>query len=335
VRAAHAKLVVLLVLAGVSLTSAGSATVAGAQPGAAAPAEGEEDAHGVTFASGELTESAIVTALSTARAERMRSVGSTSITFQVDLAGPIDAAFKPESRFHPRGWLVEVAAYRVGRALGLDNVPPAVLRSMDRGQLRRRLEGTSVSLDDLANDLPASGSEVRGAFVYWVPGMLRSDLDTADGIARWSGWLATRGAAEATEIPAEHRALARDISNALVFDYLIGNRDRWSGGNARPLPTGRLVIRDHNLAFPATLAAGVHARMSETLRRTSRFSRSVVERIEALDEASLRETVADRSPESLLDARQLAGVLERRAALLTYVGALVEAHGEAAVLSFE
>jgi hypothetical protein len=284
-----------------------------------------------TFVAGPISETAIVAALAGAHADRFRPVGTTSVTFQVDLAGTIDAAFKPESHLHPRGWLNEVAAYRIARELGLDDVPPAVVRSVDRGQLRRRVDvETGVVFDELENDLVFTGSQVRGAFIYWVPGLQRSDLDTPEGITRWSAWLAQGG-----EIPEDQRTLARDLSNTLLFDYLIGNRDRWTGGNVRPVDGGRLVIRDHNLAFPVALGEGVHARMLSYLQRSQRFSASVVERLVAMDETALRAAVEDHEPSRLLDDRQIDGVLQRRAAILSYVGALVEAYGSEDVLHFE
>lgn len=284
-----------------------------------------------TFAAGDLSETVILGALAGAQPASFRPVGTTSVTLQVDLAGTIDAAFKPESRVHPRGWLNEVAAYRVARHLGLDDVPPAVLRSIDRGSLRRRLDPESaVSYEDLEADLTVTGNVVRGAFIYWVPGLLRSDLDTPSGIVRWTGWLAI-----GAEIPEDQRAIARDLSNTVLFDYLIGNRDRWTGGNVRPAPGGRLVIRDHNLAFPVALGEGVHRRMLSFLQRAHRFSRETVRRLVALDEAALRDVVADEEPESLLDERQIAAVMERREAILTYLGALIEAYGEDEVLSLE
>lgn len=284
-----------------------------------------------TFAAGDVSETAICAALSSGQPGSFRPIGTTSITFQVDMAGNVDAAFKPETRVHPRGWLNEVAAYRVARQLGLDDVPPAVLRTVDRGSLRRRLDpAAGIPFEDLESDLTFTGNLVRGAFVYWVPGLLRSDLDTPAGIERWTGWLSQGG-----EIPDEQRAMARDLSNAVLFDYLIGNRDRWTGGNVRPVDGGRLVIRDHNLAFPSALGEGVHRRMLSFLQRAQRFSRQTVERLVALDETSLRELVADEDPRSLLDDRQIAGVLARRAAILSYLGALIEQYGEDDVLSFD
>lgn len=318
-------------VAALALTGA-AAWVAAAVAGAQGP---PPRAEARTFA-GRTSETAIVAALLHAEPDRFRPIGTTSLTFQVDLAGSIDAAFKPESRFHPRGWLAEVAAYRVARELGLDSVPPAVVRPVDRSLLRRRVElADGVSWDDLESGLVAGGSGVRGAFIYWVPGLLRSDLDTPAGIARWTGWLAQpREGTEDGDIPAEHAAIARDLSNALIFDYLIGNRDRWSGGNVRPIEGGRLVIRDHNLAFPHALGEGVQRRMLETLMRGRRFSRRTIERLAGLDEETLRSAIADHDPVSLLDDRQIADVMERREAILTYVGALIEAYGAESVLFF-
>lgn len=281
-----------------------------------------------TFAAGGVSETAIVAALASAQPDHFRPIGTSSLTFQVDLAGRIDAAFKPESRMHPRGWLAEVAAYRIARELGLDDVPPAVVRSVDRGQLRRRFEPgrDGLDVDEVSRDLVLTGTAVRGAFIYWVPGLLRSDLDSPEGIARWSAWLSHGG-----EIPDGQRPIARDLSNVLVFDYLIGNRDRWSGGNLSPTAEGRIVIRDHNLAFPYALGEGVQQRMIESLTRTQRFSRTTIGRLVALDEPALRAITRD---EGLLDARQVADVMERRATILSYVGALIEEHGRDAVLFF-
>jgi hypothetical protein len=293
---------------------------------------GQAVAEARLFAGGPLSETAIIAALVGGQPIVLRPIGTTSIGFQVDLTGPVDAAFRPESRLHPRGWLAEVAAFRIARELGLDNVPPAVVRALDRGTLRRRLDPSAdVAFEDFESQLVWSGPVVRGAFIYWVPGMQRSDLDTPAGIARWTRWLSQSEDA----IPAEHRELARDLSNLVLFDYLIANRDRWSGGNVRPIESGRLIIRDHNLAFPMQLGESHHRRMLSFLRRSQRFSRSVIERLIALDESTLRAALADETPPSLLDDRQIEGVLDRRAAILSYVGALIEVYGEEAVLCFE
>ena len=121
-----------------------------------------------------------------------------------------------------------------------------------------------------------------------------------------------------------------------AFDVLIGNADRGSGSNMRTVEIDgltRLAIRDHNLAFASRISDVSWTRMLTMLRRVRRFSRGFVERIEALDEAAIRDATTDHDVGPLLDDAQIAGVLDRREAILSWIGALSEMHGEDAILS--
>ncbi len=280
------------------------------------------------FADGA-SETALLAVLASAEPDRFRPVGTSSVVFQVDLRGDVDMAFRPESRSQSHGWLAEVAAYRIARELALDDVPPAIVRSIDRGRLRARLE-REASFDDVASACVFRGEELRGAAIYWVPSLSRSDLDTRDGIARWRSWLAIGG-----DVPSDAMATARDISNMVLFDYVIGNRDRWSGGNVRTVGAGRVVIRDHNLAFPMRLDAAGHQRMLEHLTHVQRFSRTTVLRLAALDARALREALEHDELGTVLDDRRMAGVIDRRDAILSYVASLIAEHGEQVVLWFD
>lgn len=287
------------------------------------------------FASSELTEDRILEALFSARLDNLRPIGTTSTTFQMQLSGAIDAAYKPETRTHPRGWAHEIAAYRLASLLGMDQVPPARVRVIERGQLRRHIapdwEGNPDSLlAPLSFNANVPGSTtVRGAAIYWVPNLERGTLDQPEGLARWSAWL-TPGA----ELTPEQRILARDLASMCVFDALIGNGDRLSGGNLRTATNGmqRVIIRDHNLAFPVRWADGQRGRILEELQRTRRFPRALVEALRDLDAISLARASHDEIVGELLDESQREAVLERRAMILSYVGALVEEHGESRVL---
>jgi hypothetical protein len=96
----------------------------------------------------------------------------------------------------------------------------------------------------------------------------------------------------------------------------------------------RMVIakRDHNLAFPVRWGEGQRARILEELQRTRRFPRSLVEALRGLDASSLARASHDEIVGDLLDDSQREAVLERRAMILSYVEALIEEHGEPAVL---
>jgi hypothetical protein len=161
--------------------------------------------------------------------------------------------------------------------------------------------------------------------------MRQTELATLSGLTAAEPWLSVGG-----EVPPEDAALARDLSTMLAFDYLIGNWDRWSGGNVTLDPSGRrLYVRDHNVAFLEPMTAERYERIRGHLERVERFSRGFVRRVSELDEARIRLALAE-DPESqdraLLDDAQIAGVLSRRRALLSYVGALVDVHGRERVL---
>jgi hypothetical protein len=286
------------------------------------------------FASSELGEDTILEALSSARLDNLRPVGTTSTTFQMQLAGSIDAAFKPETRIHPRGWAHEIAAYRLAGALGMDQVPPARARAIERGQMRRHIapdwEGDVEALfAPLSYVSGVSGPTVRGAAIYWVPNLERATLDQPEELARWTGWL-TPG----TALSPEERILARDLATMCLFDAVIGNGDRMSGGNLRTATRGsqRVIIRDHNLAFPVRWSEGQRGRILGELERAERFPRSFVEALRALDAAALTRLSRDETVGDLLDEAQREAVLDRRAMVLSYVAASIEEHGEAAVL---
>jgi hypothetical protein len=322
---AAAKLVVTLVL--------GGALVIGG--GVASRDASAQDAAARQFASSELTDDRILDALFSARLDNLRPIGTSSTTFQMQLSGSIDAAFKPETRTHPRGWAHEVAAYRIASVLGMDQVAPARVRVIERGQLRRHIapdwEGDPDSLlAPLAFNANVPGSTtVRGAAIYWVPNLERATLDQPEGLERWRSWL-TPGA----QLSPEQRILARDLASMCVFDALIGNGDRLSGGNLRTATNGmqRVIIRDHNLAFPVRWSEGQRARILDELQRSRRFRRSLIDALRALDEASLERASHDEIVGDLLDEAQREAVLDRRATILSWVAALIEEHGEAAVL---
>lgn len=251
------------------------------------------------------------------------------------LDGDVDAAFRPKTQHHPYGHLAEIAAYRIGRALGLENVPPATFRRIKRDVLERQLH------PDFADALPEilewmvwdEEGYADGAAVYWVPDMRPLPLEGRDNIERWASKLKVDAGGEQKD-----ETLLRDISRMVSFDYLIANWDRFSGANAQGTPAGdRLYVRDHNVAFATPLSRALHRRVWRHVKRVERFDRAFVKRLVALDERALARVLAVPEGASygpLLTDRQMRDFLDRRNALLSYVGGLVAAHGQSAVLSF-
>ena len=284
-----------------------------------------------SFFASELSDSELVHELLTAEPRQFKPVGHTSVVFRMRLEGPATAAYKVASHSFPRVHLAEVAAYRVASLLGLDNVPPAALRRVARDKIDARMH------PDYSQRWRALQGEVRwleggiaeGAASVWVFGLRSLRLEREQ--TRWRAWL--RGN---MEIPKERLALARDLSNMVVFDYLIGNRDRFSGSNMKVLPgAGRLVLLDNDQAFPTAPSDASHSDfLLESLKLTERFSRSAVKHLLALEESDLRAELG-ASPRPLLTHNQINGLMERRAILLSYVARLIEERGRDAVLYFD
>ena len=269
---------------------------------------------------GGVSEARILEAIRGARVLGRQNVGSTSVNLHLRLEGGIDAAWKPRTSTHRDSYRAEIAAYRLNRLLGLNRVPPAVSRAIPRATLR------------LAPDSPVlfeRDNTARGAAIYWVPVLRPSRIDGVEEQERWGRWLR-----QGRTVPPDQAQRAEEISTLLVFDFLTGNWDRWSGANVPMDALGHLIYRDNNGGFEEPFVEGLLQRSRSLLNRTQRFSRAVIGRARAMTEASVRAEMAldpDRST-PMLSAGQLRSLLRRRDLLLAYVDSLVRRHGEAAVL---
>ncbi len=291
-----------------------------------------------TFAELGTKVSAIVEALREAPPNQLKPVGTTSVVFRMELAGDIDAAFKPRTKRHPEGYRAEVAAFRIGRALGMDNVAPAVPRDIPLERMRTLIDPEFASRwPELAAELVVGADQiVRGAAIYWIPEMREMGVDTSEGMGHWRRWLGQ----ENGDPPSRDKSklIAAQVSTLILFDTLIGNWDRFSGANAQGDRSGRhLFVRDHNVAFFEPLPQPQQARLLARLKQVGRFSRSFVAHLKALDEPTLRSALrepADPGGFSALTESQVAGVLDRRRTLLSYLAAMIDRYGEANVLTF-
>jgi hypothetical protein len=263
--------------------------------------------------------------------------GGSSVSLRLDFEGGGRAAFKPDQtnlQSIPRR---EIAAYRVSRLLGLESVSPAVGRGFKLSELIEKLDaGSRDTAARIASEavVDAEGM-VIGELSWWIPVITDAAIDgvridSVEGVTAWRQYLAA-GAAE----PYSGRHLLPQISNMVVFDYLINNPDRFSGSNSKSSPDGRtLFFMDNTLSFGPVREGSTKVRLY--LEKVQKFSRGLARRVRALDEEAVREAMTrDTGPyPRLLSDEEIEGVMFRRDALLAYWSELEAAHGTTQVFVY-
>lgn len=279
------------------------------------------------------TSPPIPSALLTAAPVRGKAIGTTSLVLKLDLEGGVTCAYKPRST-RPLGgvrYKSEIAAYRIARALGLDNVPVAMPRAMPLAALRAALaQGPDgAKADELLAD---PDGNVRGAILPWIR-RDRFDIDLEPNRSRWTEWLTSK----TPSIPEKDVAIARQISILLLFDYLTANWDRWSGDNIGiDRATNTVLFVDNDGAFYEAPNMAQLASQLGLIRRVNRFSRRFVAALRALTRHGIEEAAGEEGPGAPILSKKLVDAAEeRRMKLVGIVDAKVAADGEAAVLFFD
>lgn len=278
-----------------------------------------------------LDEAVILDAIKGRRIIGGRATSGASLSFYFNLEGDIDAAFKPNTSRGQR-WTGEIAAYRLDQLLGLNRVPPATIRRLQVPMLRSLIEDDQEQLARFDDEVVADhGTTIRGAVIYWVPTIHRAEVDRLEELEQWTRWLRQGGT-----IPPERLSHAQQLSDLIVFDYLTGNWDRWSGSNVLWGPERQtLLMMDNNGAFNAVFAEPLTERLRAPLEQVERFSALLVHRLRQLDERELRAALGRTdSGDLLLTDEQLDALFERRGQILGRLDELVARHGQDAVLCF-
>jgi hypothetical protein len=259
-------------------------------------------------------------------------VGGSSVVLRVELKEGIEAAFKPTTKDRETAYQREIAAFRLASALGLDTVPPVILIKYGRDELQSKLhQDYSSRWSEIDERILWDGHGLtEGALITWVSEAKSARFSDVTSESSWTQWLLQGQTAPSA-------SLARDLSNMLAFDYLIGNWDRFSGGNFKMTKdNSRLILLDHNSAFGAPFRDKIHERVYQRLRQAQKFSRTAYERLLLLDKPKLvRLFDMDANTPALLSAAQIDGLLDRRATLLSYIQSLIEIHGSDKILVFE
>ncbi len=262
--------------------------------------------------------------------------GGSSISLRIDFENGARAAFKPRQinwQSVPRR---EVIAFRVNRLLGLSAVPPAIGRRFEMRTLLAAIDTSSTGFRPrLKAEIVQKGGWVTGELSWWIPVIRRAkidgfDIDSMEGIVSWKRYLRVNG-----RMPKGTKKLLAQISDMVLFDYVINNPDRWSGGNARVSDDrSQLYFMDNTMSFGKSRLG--HRKVRIYLQRSQVFSRRLVEKLRSLEEERVREVLAvDIEPfQYYLSDEEVTALLARRDAALVYIDGLIARYGEERVLAF-
>lgn len=273
--------------------------------------------------------------------------------------------FKPQRDGWEFGWRAEVATWRFCELVvchfDVYEVQPAVAtRAFFEG-----LHGAGEDLDELLAEASWETVELHGESVEAVRGSLERLPDTSPAPfpieyrPLWRNWLTAGSPTDFVDQPATAQLdqieqvadgqfatalqspldemstgdVARAVSSLLVFDYLTNNWERWSTnpatyGQNNPIVDSRMIARHNAPTFQPRASNRVRGRFEWT----SRFSRSTVASIRALDRETTLEVLF---PEATAGERRRFNVMwSQRNDLLERIDTLVARHDERDVLLF-
>ncbi len=262
--------------------------------------------------------------------------GGSSISLRIDFENGSRAAFKPRQTNWQSVPRREVVAFRINRLLGLSSVPPATGRRFKMSELVSALHPESrFYRPRLQAEMIQKDGWVVGELSWWIPVIQRGkvagyEIDSMEGIVSWKRYLAA-----GAKIPERDLALVQQISNMVLFDFIISNPDRWSGGNARVSEDQRLLyFMDNTLSFGDRPDG--HPKARTYFQRSQTFSRTLVSRLRTLQEHEVRDVLEhDVEPfEFYLRDAEITALMSRRDRALEYIDGLIEKYGEDVVLAF-
>ncbi|MBI3200459.1 MAG: hypothetical protein HYZ29_02880 [Myxococcales bacterium] len=267
--------------------------------------------------------------------EITRNPGGATITLRVRFGDGSRAVFKPEQKHSASNFRGEIAAYHLDRIVGFSRTAAVVGRAIGYPHLVEQLEASDADgkfVERLREEVPARDGRVAGAMIAWHAGRLVS----AEPPKGWTDGLRSK------EPPSEELAKRLpEWSDLVVFDFLIDNTDRWSGGNVLSLGGGPLIFLDNASSFAPWRASRGETTMAR-LSPICRFRRATVTALRALGPAAapdarlgvrLSSTLAADPLAPVLSKGQIAGVDARVAQFLEHVTRCESELGEALTLS--
>jgi hypothetical protein len=297
--------------------------------------------------------------------EIRRLGGGSTLTFKLR-QGDALTAFKPLQTRRQSNYRSEIAAWRLCELIGCGfQIPynrPVRISHADFDKLYDTSDPKQRAYAKGFKDLQWQQADGQ-TFLYgtqkaWVPSFTQFPIEDTD---TWQPWLAQRDRKKTLDRTLQENlrrwlrddatsrayrpvlneagdattpAIARQLSDMLTFDFLVGNWDRFStvrsywGANCQ-IGSGHLISIDNGASFPITPAGRVEA----NLMKVERFSPSLIQALRDLDHDH---TLAALFPDpTAQDLKRFAQFWKQRERLLARVDGLISKHGADAVLRFE
>ena len=291
--------------------------------------------------------------------------GGSTLVYRLIKDKTTIAAYKPFQKRFQSNYRSEIAAYRLCPVMkcGFD-VPvnlPVVFEFQEFSRLyARNASNPKAEFTEIIPTPNGDGSHrVDGTFKQWIPEFADFPIELK---SLWRAWLnpgttredLQRPASEIVpEVAKKHELgarfadklaphlenltkyeLARQISNLIVFDFLVNNWDRFSGvpklyGINCQIVHGRLMSIDNGAAFAKT----PNSKPRQHLEQIQRFSRLTYDAIRAFDKESLTKALFP-SP-SPMELEKIDTFWALRDAYLNYVEQCIEKNGEDETFFFE
>lgn len=248
--------------------------------------------------------------------------GGSSVSMRVRFADGKKAAIKPEQTGRPTDPRAEIAAYHVDRLLGFGRTAAVAGRALPAAELRAGLVASGADaafLERFDRFVTVRDGRVDAALVAWhTAALVEEEAEPA-----WASILAT-----ADPIPDADAVKLGERSDLVVFDFLVDNPDRYSGGNILRLGNGGpLVFLDQGAAFgKKRLEQGLTTR--DRLEKVCRFRGATLAALRRVGAgaktgerlgAVLAKSLGRDALAPVLDAAQIAGIDERAAAVEAHV----------------
>jgi hypothetical protein len=278
------------------------------------------------------SENTLITKLRSGRVVHAIPISKRSLSLKLWLDNGVKAVFKPMLK-HNRRAVHEVAVYKLASHLGVDIVPTSTMRSIPLHLLVRLIKKRSpeVAKKLLQNGLTDNKGAVSGAMIQWVDNLEASHLKEIGGSSALTKKLASINPLD------DEPPLVEKASRMIVFDYVTGNWDRFSGGNLFVSTDGtELVLIDNNSTF-ALWSKRQNNRMVRLLTQTKRFSASLIEDLAKLNAGQMDHILAEEqgaTTQSLLSSSEIKLLLHRRDTLISQVKQLIEEHGRQKIMTY-